>query len=143
VSQPEKVYVVMEVGWGYNDEDYFPLIGEEDGEPEGAPVRAFRSREAAEHYRLQREREVRSPLNPFTYCSDEDALYEVSDDDLHQLIEELGIEDPVLYELHTWHRLGEWWGLYGEWLPEEVKDLVWETLYQVPFFEVVELEVGE
>jgi hypothetical protein len=141
MSRPDKVYVVLQVGWEYNDEDFYPVVQEENEGAQGVPVKAFRSREAAEAYRQERERDARAGCNPFTYCSDEEALYDLNEESLEQLRRDLSAEVlPPTGGL--WHQLGAWWDENGAALPQALQDHAWDTLYRVPFFEVIELKVS-
>jgi hypothetical protein len=132
----QKVYVVQQIDWEYNDEYYDP------GLPE--PVRAFRDRGRAEAYRQEQEVKARRAAhcdNPFTYTWS----YELPD--ISSLTEE---EVLARVRQANWpvpdgppYAWSDWYDTMQALLPESELCRLYDLFDRVRFYEIVEMDLEE
>ena len=140
-AQPQTVFVVQWVHWEFDDYLYWPR---DDG-----PVKAFRDRELAEVYRLEREeaewrRCAENPAyrNPCRYRFPLSERTSLSEAELVARLTALGVPPPPRTaegsETYVWDD-GEWWDQVFEALPPERHGEVWKLFDKIHFYEVVEV----
>jgi hypothetical protein len=132
----QRVYVVQQINWEYNDEYYSP------GLPE--PVRAFRDRGRAEAYRQEQEVKARRSAlcdNPFTYTWS----YELPD--ISSLTEE---EVLARVRQANWpvpdgppYAWSDWYDTMQAMLPESERCRLYDLFDRVRFYEIVEMDLEE
>lgn len=142
-ANTEKLYIVQQVNWHYNDMWF--VLDKEEGR---RPLKAFRSREKAERY-------CEDMLIEF--WTEFDSLYHaiespehgssLSEAEVHRRIQELvgweptepfETEDPFYY---PWADEGEyWWGGVFKALPRDVQVAVCNVFDKVKPFVVLEVE---
>jgi hypothetical protein len=127
------VFVVRKHHWWYNDE-YDSIVGSE-------PILTFRDREKAEKHREDLERRVRRGEiegglhNPFQMAGfGLDDQTSLSEDELIEGVEALGLEPPTRPRFGDWHNW--WYDNYDDFTPEQREGL-WALFDLISFFEVV------
>jgi hypothetical protein len=128
------VYVIQRLSWEYGDDFYYR------SESEDAPMESFLDRSKAEARRRQLEWVyVRDKqINPFGWI--DASLEERSSLPRPQLLERLRQAGLHSEETDDGARM-DFWQQYDEQLSDEQRQLVWEALDQMRFFQLVEMTV--
>jgi len=132
-KQTITVYVVRQVTWLYNDEWYDPI--------EGAGVKTFRSREAAQAHADELSKTAPRPdfTSPFELTEDWREITSHSFEELQALMESLDLEAPTDED-----DLFSWWYEemnQGEGLTQEQTDAIWAFFDRVQLYTVVPAEL--
>jgi hypothetical protein len=132
----QKVYVVQEIHWEYNDEYYDP------GLPE--PVRAFRDRDRAESYRREQEVKARRAAhchNPFhfTWAYELSEITSLTGEEVLARVREAAwpVPDGPPYAWSVWYDTMQ------ALLPESDLCRLYDLFDRVRFYEIVEMDLEE
>jgi hypothetical protein len=133
------VFLVHQIEWMYDDEWYYRADEEESDEEKreiNPSVKAFLSREKAEAYAKQLDRNERKKWEPHYLMGDMDSwdrISSLSEEEVLQRIEELGLEPP-----NDVYEIPEWWDPK---MPKELSHQVWDLFDRLRFYEVLESKV--
>jgi hypothetical protein len=131
-QKSRKAYLIQESGWSYSDEYYY-----RGGSADDEVIKAYRTREKAEAFRLTQEDLAREGKNPFEWGSFWSTS--LSEEQFLQLVEELGLPAPP-YEFNCYQWMN-WWAEHEDQMTSEQIQRIWEAMDLLHFFEVVEIEL--
>lgn len=127
-----KVYVVQRLTWQYND-NWHELVDDE-------PVKAFASREMADEYRKELERQHWPPENPAKFCGGFARASTHSLEEIHIRLREMRL--PLLGD-YCYHAEDErWWSRCLELAGDDRMEELLSIFNRLRQYEVVEVELS-